>query len=157
MVFVKLQPYVQTSVVSRPCPKFAYKFYGPFKILAKIGSAAYKLELPPSSLIHPVFHASQLKTFIPDHTPVFSSLPVPLELNAEEVYPEEILERRLMKRCNGDHLQVKIKWSNLPVNVATWEDYEVLKARFKDAPVWAQTDSQGSGTVTTLSKVQERV
>jgi hypothetical protein len=36
-VLVKLQPYVQTTVVSRPCPKLALKYFGPFKIIQKIG------------------------------------------------------------------------------------------------------------------------
>lgn len=68
MVFVKLQPYAQLSMVSRSFPKLAYKFYGPYKVLARIGSATYKLALATTSLIHPVFHVSQLKGFVPDHT-----------------------------------------------------------------------------------------
>lgn len=57
-VYVKLQPYVQTSVASQ---KLSFRFSGPYQIMDKIGSVAYKLKLPPSSSIHPFFHVSQLK------------------------------------------------------------------------------------------------
>jgi len=74
MVFVKLQPYVQSSVANRSCPKQSLKFFGPYKIIEKIGSAAYKLELPPHAQIHLVFHCSLLKASVPDFTLVFSDI-----------------------------------------------------------------------------------
>jgi hypothetical protein len=60
-------------MASRPYPKILLKFYGPYKILTKVGKVAYK-ELPQDSLIHPIFHVSQLKAFTPDYKPVFSKL-----------------------------------------------------------------------------------
>jgi hypothetical protein len=47
-VFLKLQPYLKTLV------QLAYTFFGPFRILERIGEVAYKLDLPTSSQVHPV-------------------------------------------------------------------------------------------------------
>ena len=55
-VYVKLQPYRQRSLKPTALGKLSPKFYGPFQVLHKVGEVAYKLDLPASSLIHPVFH-----------------------------------------------------------------------------------------------------
>ena len=36
-VLLKLQPYAQTSVANRPYPKLAFKYYGPYHVLEKVG------------------------------------------------------------------------------------------------------------------------
>lgn len=60
-VFLRLQPYVQSSLAPRSHHKLCFKYFGPYTILERIGPVAYKLKLPPSLAIHPVFHVSLLK------------------------------------------------------------------------------------------------
>jgi hypothetical protein len=64
-VFLRLQPYKQMSLKQKNKDnKITPKYYGPYKVLQRIGSMAYKLELPPSSCVHLVLHVSCLKKVI---------------------------------------------------------------------------------------------
>jgi hypothetical protein len=49
-VFLILQPYKQVSIKKpKKDNKLSPRYYGPYKVLQKIGTMAYKLELPVSS------------------------------------------------------------------------------------------------------------
>ena len=51
--------------------KLSLRFIGPFKILERVGTVAYRLALPPSfSGVHEVFHVSMLQKYTPDPTHV---------------------------------------------------------------------------------------
>uniref|UniRef100_A0A8R7VAA2 Integrase catalytic domain-containing protein n=1 Tax=Triticum urartu TaxID=4572 RepID=A0A8R7VAA2_TRIUA len=139
-VLLKLQPHVQKSLASRPCAKLAYKFFGPFKILDKIGNLAYRLDLPQDSRIHPIFHISQLKPLTPNYSPVFSELPSTGDLTTVDTTPVAILDRRMMKRGNASVVQLHVQWDK-PATATTWEDYDVLRRRFPAAPIWNHQDS----------------
>ena len=79
---------------------------------------------------------------------MYTELPTPLQLDVADLYPEEILDQRLVKKGNVASLQVLIKWSTMPPSMATWEDHQVLRERFPDAAAWGQAATLAGGSVT---------
>lgn len=124
-VFLKLQPYVQSSVAHRSNHKLAFKFFGPYRILECIGKVAYKLDLPQSSSVHQVFHISQLKRSHGDQ-PLSSTLPTE---NVQFQVPKRILQRRWL---SGDHPveQVLVEWSHMPPSLATGSLLNIFESSF---------------------------
>ena len=74
--------------------KLSPKYYGPYKVLQKIGTMAYKLELPASSRVHPFFHVSCLKKVIGENIPVQTIFPKLDEEGKIILEPETITETR---------------------------------------------------------------
>jgi len=144
-VYLKLQPYVQSSLAPRANQKLAFKFFGPFSVIGKVGPVAYRLKLPPSSTIHDVFHVSQLKKAISADTQVSPLIP---DIDAALQFPEQILSKRLVSKGVHPVQQALIKWSGWPASLATWEDLEALRQRFPAAPAWGQAGSLQGGSVT---------
>lgn len=145
-VYLKLQPYVQSSVAPRAHHKLLFKYYGPYLVLECIGEVAYRLDLPASSKIHPIIHVSQLKKAIGAHVQVQSVLPSPLDVLQ---VPARVLQRRLRQQGNVAVSQALIQWSGQPETLATWEDVDELKQRFPRSPAWGQAGFQDRGNVST--------
>lgn len=146
MVLLKLQPYAQQSTVNRPFPKLAFKFFGPFKVLERIGNAAYKLELQSNSPSVPCFSTETIHALL-HSTPVFTELPKVIDLTAQPLSPEAILDRRLVKKGNKAIVQVLVKWLHIPEAAATWDDFPILQAWFPEVVAWGQATPEARGSV----------
>lgn len=132
-------------MADRSSQKLAFKFFGPYKVVDKIGQVAYRLELLASSAVHPIFHVSQLKKVVGARHEVTPSPPPASILWS---IPERILQRRQVPQGARLVHQGLIQWSNLPVTLATWEDLEHLRQQFPRASLWNDPDAQGEGGVT---------
>ncbi|KZV21694.1 hypothetical protein F511_02852 [Dorcoceras hygrometricum] len=131
-VYLKLRPHRQQSVCKRIYQKLAPRFYGPFEVVQKVGAVAYKLKLPPTSRIHPVFHVSCLKRAM---GPTVSTQPLPKGLEAElsaEFVPEKLVAER-QKKINGETVkQILIHWKGRPTEEDTWEEVTSFSAQFPE-------------------------
>lgn len=125
-VYLKLQPYRRNTAKKYHQHKLLLKFFGPLKVLDKIGNNAYQLELPPIIEFHHVFHVSQLKLCPNPGTSSF----VPLSANTSQetsvLKPEAILGRKMVKRGHIATTKVLVKWKDYPMETATWEFYHDL-------------------------------
>ncbi|KAL1218617.1 hypothetical protein V5N11_018384 [Cardamine amara subsp. amara] len=129
-VYLKLQPYRQHSLKNRKLPhKLSPRFYGPFRVIDKIGQVAYKLELPPGAAIHNVFHVSQMK-LCPNPPTVQSTLPQYLMDLGTAKEPEAILDKKVVKRRNTAATKVLVQWKRRPPDQTTWEFYQDFTAKF---------------------------
>jgi hypothetical protein len=134
-VFLKLQPYVQLSLVSRATQKLAFKFFGAFKIIGKVGNVAYRLLLPDSTTVHPVFHVARLKKAILLSEEATSDLPSPL---VECLFLSRFLQLRSLPSDPRGRQQVLVRWSHMPASWTTWEDVNTMQQHFSQAAVWGQ-------------------
>ena len=119
-VFLQLQPYKQMSLKqAKKDNKLSPKYYGPYKVLQKICTMAYKLELPTASWVHLVFHVSCLKEVIGDKFLVQTILP---ELDKEGkiiLELEAVTEARTRQLQNRSISEYLIKWKNLSIKDST--------------------------------------
>jgi hypothetical protein len=78
--------------------KLVPRYIGPFPILKKCGTVAYKFDLPPSlARVHDIFHVSQLKKCLKALVDVV--LPEVTPLEADLSYPEHPIKVLEQKNC----------------------------------------------------------
>jgi Chromo (CHRromatin Organisation MOdifier) domain len=102
--------------------KLAPKQYGPFKILKKISSVAYRLLLLTQMKIHDVFHIDLLTRFhqTDAYGPLYSRPPLDLINNDEQYEIEEIIDVRRRGRGRGCKTEYLIHWKGYPMSKCSW-------------------------------------
>ncbi|KAA0042358.1 putative retroelement pol polyprotein [Cucumis melo var. makuwa] len=113
LVFLKIRPYRQLSLRRKRNEKLSSKYFGPSKILERIGPVAYKLELP--------------MVVVGEHTDVQPTLQ---QLDENFVWKTSPIEAIDYRKNKAGKWKVMVSWEGLPIHEATWELYEDVHDRY---------------------------
>ncbi|GJR85899.1 putative reverse transcriptase domain-containing protein [Tanacetum coccineum] len=108
------------------------RYVGPFKVLEKVGSVAYKLKLPQElSRVHNIFHVSNFKKCYSNEP-----LAVPLEgLHVDDkLYfmeePIEIMDQEVKRLKQSRILIFKVRWNSRRGPEFTWEREDQFQKKY---------------------------
>ena len=122
--------------------KLSPRFIGPFEVLERIDTVAYRLALPPSMIgVHEVFHVSMLRKYTPDPALVVDWGQI--EVDTDGTFEEgpvcivdsrdQVLRRKTMRL-------VRVLWRHCGVEESTWEHEDMMRATypflFRDESTW---------------------
>ena len=122
--------------------KLSPRFIGPFEILERVGTVAYRLALPPSmSCVHEVFHVSMLWRYTPHPAHVVDWGEI--EVDTNETFEEGLVcimdSRDQVLRRKTVRL-VRVLWWRRGVEESTWERENTMRATypflFRDEGTW---------------------
>jgi len=126
-VWLRLLHRTTQSLDPRSKRKLGPRYAGPFRVVERVGSLAYRLELPEGSRLHDVFHVGLLKAYRGDPPATTPALP-PTARGRLLPAPEKVLKAQ--KRRDVWH--VLVQWTGLPVDDATWEKLDEFRQQFPD-------------------------
>lgn len=129
--------------------KLSMRYFGPFKIIQKIGSVAYILPLPEGARIHPVFHVSLLKKCEGDLGSQVNSMPLPLIATeiGPSLQPKAILQQRTFLRNSEQIEQILVQWEGMMDSENSWEDVEYMRQYFPSIILEDKDVFNGGGCV----------
>ena len=108
--------------------KLAPRYIGPFQILERYGKVAYRLKLPEHlSVVHDVFHVSQLKKClrVPEQNVEVEGVELEPNLTYSE-YPIRVLDQKDRVTRRRTIKLYKIQWNHHSEEEATWESKDYL-------------------------------
>ena len=140
--WLRLHQRQAAGITSGGNQKLAPRYYGPYKVLEKVGNLAYRLLLPPKARIHDVFHVVFLKKFQGD--PPTDIVPLPVIAHGQALPEPATISRA---KPNGDSWDILVQWVGRGPAEATWESLESLKERYPDFQLEDKLFSQEGGSV----------
>ena len=122
--------------------KLSPRFIGPFEILERVGTVAYRLALPPNmSGVHEVFHVSMFRMYTPDPTHVVDWGEIKVDTDGTfEEGPVCIMDSRDQVLRRKTLRLVRVLWWHCGVEESTWECDDTMWATypflFTDEGTW---------------------
>ncbi|KAK9086078.1 hypothetical protein Sjap_026489 [Stephania japonica] len=112
--------------------KLAPRYIGPFRVIARVGTVAYRLELPAELAgVHPVFHVSMLRLAKTGPRPMVDIRQIEVRPDASyEEQPVEIMDRRVQTLRNREILKVLVRWQHHGTEGLTWELESTMRRRY---------------------------
>jgi hypothetical protein len=107
--------------------KLGLRYAGPFKIVERIGTVVYRLQLPADARVHDVFHVGLLKPHRGDPPAAPAELPALVDGRITSV-PKTTLQAQLRRTV----WFVRIKWRGLGEEDGTWEKLDEFRAHYPD-------------------------
>ncbi|GJS15293.1 putative reverse transcriptase domain-containing protein [Tanacetum coccineum] len=108
------------------------RYIGPFKIIAKVGTVAYRLELPERlSRVYSTFHVSNLKKCLSDET--LAILLDEIEIDDKLQFIEEpvkIMDRKVKRLKQSRIPIVKVRWNSRRGPEFTWEREDQMQKKY---------------------------
>lgn len=148
-VLLKLQPYRQKSMAKRLSHKLSKRYFGPFEILRRIGVVAYKLKLPPDSLILPIFQVSLLKPFKGDNPMAVTTLPPSFSEPVDDSPPFSVCSLQQILRNGKMESEALVLWNGHDPVDAQWVLVAVLETEFLGLHLEDNVHVNGEGSDTT--------
>ncbi|GKA38946.1 hypothetical protein Tco_0731497 [Tanacetum coccineum] len=108
------------------------RYVGPFKVIERVGTVAYKLELPQQlSRVHNTFHVSNLKKCLTDESLVIllEELRIDDKLHFVEE-PVEVMDREIKQFKRSRIPIIKVRWNSKRGPEFTWEQEDFFKKKY---------------------------
>ncbi|GKD38170.1 putative reverse transcriptase domain-containing protein [Tanacetum coccineum] len=107
------------------------RYIGPFKIISKVGTVAYRLELPEKlSRVHSTFHVSNLKKCVSDETLAISLDEIQIDDKLHFIKEHvEIIDHEVKRLKQSRIPIVKVRWNSRRGSEFTWERKDQMQKK----------------------------